>query len=88
MSNNVYQQPVEINVTDEIVFKAPSIYGITGRRIYETWFRVRGLMRQPTFRAKIKDIFSHIVPIHSLDKGMKLLQEKKATKVSLDMEWT
>ena len=37
-------KPVEIEVGKNIVFKGLTIHGITGRRMYQTWFQVKALI--------------------------------------------
>lgn len=37
-------RPVEINVVDDVIYKELRIYGITGRVMYDTWYRVANLI--------------------------------------------
>jgi threonine 3-dehydrogenase len=84
---SVYQKPFEIDVTNKIVFSGIKIYGITGRRIFETWYRVHGLIKIPEFQNKISKIFTKIVPIESLAEAMDALLNDKEAKISLDIKW-
>ncbi|MCK7485034.1 MAG: hypothetical protein MZU97_05410 [Bacillus subtilis] len=37
-------EPIAIDVANDIVFKGIQIYGVVGRRIFETWHQVRALI--------------------------------------------
>lgn len=38
-------RPVEIDLADAIIFKGAKVYGINGRRMYETWYQMQALLR-------------------------------------------
>ena len=38
-------KPVEIDLADGIIFKGAKVYGINGRRMYETWYQMQALLR-------------------------------------------
>ncbi|RJS84000.1 L-threonine 3-dehydrogenase [Candidatus Bathyarchaeota archaeon] len=83
----IYREHVTLDVTNAIVFKAATVYGITGRRMFQTWYQVRGLLSRPNFREKISSIITHKVPVRDIAKGMDLLNNKKAAKVALEPKW-
>lgn len=83
----VFRRPFELDFTNLVVFKAAKIYGITGRLMFETWFQVKGLLRIPSFREKIKQVITHKVPIRDIDKGIEILTSKQAGKVGLEVIW-
>jgi threonine 3-dehydrogenase len=37
--------PVEIDLADQVIFKGAKIYGINGRRMYDTWYMMQALLR-------------------------------------------
>lgn len=37
--------PVEIDLADAIIFKGATIYGINGRRMFDTWYQMQALLR-------------------------------------------
>lgn len=41
----IYPQPVTIEMTRDVVFKGVNLHGINGRRIWETWWKMRGILR-------------------------------------------
>jgi len=78
---------VEIDINNWIVFKGIKIYGIVGRRMYETWYQVKGLLKIKEFREKLKHIITHKFSMKEFDKGMQVIIEKKAAKVVLEPKW-
>ncbi len=83
----IYKEAVPLDVTNAIVFKAATVYGITGRRMFQTWYQVKGLLSRPSFREKIASIITHKIPVREIAKGMNLLNNKKAAKVALIPKW-
>ncbi len=83
----LYPDPVSLDVNNAITFKSAVVYGITGRKMFETWDEMYRLLRDEDFRAKLSSITSHTLPIREIADGMELIHSKKSAKVSLTPEW-
>jgi len=83
----ILEKPMEINLNDALIFKAATVYGITGRRMFETWYQVRGLLAKPSFKEKIAAVITHRMPMRDITKGIDLIKSKQAGKVALQPEW-
>jgi threonine 3-dehydrogenase len=83
----VFERPVPLDLNDAIVFKAATVYGISGRRMFQTWYQVKGLLENSGFRKKIASIITHRIPIKDIAKGIGALHSKQAAKVVLDPMW-
>lgn len=83
----LFNRPVELDFNNAIVFKSAVVYGITGRRMFQTWYQVKGLLSRSEFKEKISQIITHRFPIKDIEKGMKAINEKKAAKVVLEPKW-
>lgn len=83
----VFPQPFEVDLNRLMIFKAATIYGISGRMMFRTWFQVRGLLRRPQLREKISKVITHRLPIRDLEKGYALILSKQAAKVGLTPKW-
>ena len=83
----VFNKTVELDLNNAIIFKAARVYGITGRRMFQTWYQVNGLLSKPTFKKKIKQVITHRVPISDIAKAMDLIINKQAAKVALKLTW-
>lgn len=83
----VFPKPFEVDLNRLMIFKAATIYGISGRLMYRTWFQVRGLLRRSRLRDKISRVITHRLPIRELNKGYELIISKQAAKVGLTPDW-
>lgn len=76
--------PVELDIGGKIVMKGISLLGVTGRRMYETWFQVEAFMlKNPELMDKV---ITHILPAKEFEKGFKLMEDGACGKVVLDFE--
>jgi len=83
----LFANPVTLDVNSAIVFKAAKIYGISGRRMFETWFQIKGLLSNQRFQNKIASIITHRVAMAAISEGIELIKQKAAAKVVLKPEW-
>ncbi len=83
----LYNDPVTVDVNNAITFKAATVFGITGRKMFQTWDLMSEVLKKPAFRAKLSSIVTHTLPIRDIEKGMELIRSKQAAKVSLKPEW-
>ena len=83
----LFDREAPLDFDNAVIFKAARIHGIFGRRMFETWFVVRGLLSKPGFREKMAQIITHRVAIAELPRAMELIQSRQAAKVSLEARW-
>lgn len=83
----LYSDPVTLDVNNAITFKSATVYGITGRRMFETWDEMNKILKDEDFRAKLSSILSHTLPIRDIAQGMELIRTRQSAKVSLVPEW-
>jgi threonine 3-dehydrogenase len=83
----ILEKPMELDLNDALIFKAATVYGITGRRMFETWYQMRGLLAKSSFREKISAIITHRMPMRDIVKGIDLIKSKQAGKVVLQPMW-
>jgi len=69
---------VALDVANEIIFKGIRVHGITGRRLFETWYRLGGLFRAGL---DIRPILTHTLPLEEFDKGFDLIHSGQCGKV-------
>ncbi len=74
-------EPLTIDVTNDIVFKGVRIYGVTGRRIYDTWFQVRDLLDHNLLH--LDKIITHTMPLSDVNKAAELMKKKECGKIVL-----
>ncbi|RKD22490.1 L-threonine 3-dehydrogenase [Caminicella sporogenes DSM 14501] len=74
-------EDVKLDVANGIVFKGIQIHGIVGRRMYETWHQVKGLLASGNL--KLDKIVTHKLPLEDFEKGMELMKTGNCGKVVL-----
>lgn len=74
-------EDVKLDVANGIVFKGIQIHGIVGRKMYETWFQVKGLLASGNLN--LDKIITHKLPLEEFEKGMKLMGSGNCGKVVL-----
>jgi len=83
----LYDEPVCLDLNNMLTFKGATVYGITGRRMFQTWEKTAEFLMDPIFRDKMSSIVTHRVPIGDIDKAMELIHRKQAGKISLIPKW-
>ena len=71
---------VNFDLTNEIIFKGIRVYGVTGRRLFDTWYRVSGLFKAGL---DIRPVVTHRFPLADFAKGFDLLEAGQCGKVVL-----
>ncbi len=64
---------------NEIVFKGLTLYGVTGRKMYENWDQIRSLLKHPDF--KLKEIVTHEFDFAQIEKAFQIMNEKSCGKI-------
>jgi threonine 3-dehydrogenase len=83
----LFDTSVDFSFNDSLIFKAARVHGISGRRMFQTWHQVKGLLSDSQFRKKISTIITHRFPMREVEEGIRLIKSKEAGKVILDPEW-
>jgi len=76
--------PVEINLSNDIIFKGATILGINGRLMYQTWYQVESFLLSR--RLHLEPIITHRIELRDFDRGFKLMQTGEAIKVIMRVE--
>jgi len=78
------EREVPINIADEIIFKGITIHGITGRRMFETWYQCQSFLLKDG--KTIEPIITHTLSIDNIEDGFHLMENNLAAKVLVDIE--
>jgi threonine 3-dehydrogenase len=74
-------RPVEFDLANEVVFKGATVYGVTGRLIWKTWYQTRALLDSGA--VDVKPIITHRLPLEEFEAGMELMRTGQCGKVVL-----
>lgn len=73
-------QEVPIDLAKEIIFKGVTVKGITGRRMYNTWYRLKGLLQGGL---DIRQMITHKIDFGDYEKGFELMNSGNCGKVMM-----
>ena len=72
--------PATLDLSQEVIFKGIRIYGITGRRLFDTWYRTTALIEEGL---DVSPIISHRLPLEDYAKAFDLVASGHAGKIVL-----
>jgi threonine 3-dehydrogenase len=75
--------PVTIDVGAHIIFKGAKVLGVSGRKMYETWYQMEGFLSGAGL--DIAQLVTHKYPIDQFEDAFAMLATGKAVKVLLEM---
>ncbi len=63
-----HAQPATMDLSEEVIFKGIRVYGITGRRMFETWYRTTALLEEGL---DLTPIITHRLPLADYRRGLR-----------------
>lgn len=72
---------ITLDFAEDIVFRGLKMYGINGRLMFETWYKVKALLDSGL--VDLKPLITHRFTFDEVDKAMELLINRKAGKIVL-----
>jgi threonine 3-dehydrogenase len=75
-----HTRPATVDLSEEIIFKGIRIHGITGRRLWETWYRTTALLEEGL---DLSPIITHRMPLARYAEAFDLVASGHAGKVVL-----
>ncbi len=70
---------IDLDVANDIVFKGIQIYGVVGRRIYDTWFQVKELIDNDLL--DLDKIITHTFPMSKIHEAMEIMGSGNSGKI-------
>ena len=74
---------IDIDFASEIIFKGLTIYGVVGRRMYDTWHQMTRFLRSGAFDPT--PVITHRLPLEAVDEAMSLIKSGEAGKVIFEV---
>lgn len=78
----VFSKPFEVNMSEDIVFKAAKISGINGRKMFDSWYKTKSFLRSS--KIPFEKLITHKFKLSEIGKGFDVLLERQAMKVVLE----
>lgn len=79
----IFERRVNIDLNTEVIFKKIRMYGITGRKIFSTWYKTSHFLSSGL--VDLTPVITHTFPLKDYEKGMKLMKDGKCGKVVLNI---
>lgn len=74
-------RPIELDLANDIVFKGATVYGISGRLIWETWYQTQAFIT--TGMVDPSPVITHRFPLEEFEEAFRLMNAGDAAKVAL-----
>jgi threonine 3-dehydrogenase len=76
-------KPMEVNFASEVIFKGITIYGVVGRRMYDTWHLMTRFLRSGEFDPT--PVITHRFPLERFDDAISAIKTGAAGKVIFEI---
>jgi threonine 3-dehydrogenase len=76
-------KPMEVNFATEVIFKGITIYGVVGRRMYDTWHQMTRFLRSGMFDPT--PVITHRFPLEGFDEAISAIKSGEAGKVIFEI---
>ena len=76
-------KPMEIDFATEIIFKGLTVYGVVGRRMYETWIQMTQFLRSGQFDPT--PVITHRFPLERYEDAIAAIKSGSAGKVVFEV---
>jgi threonine 3-dehydrogenase len=74
---------MEIDLATEIIFKGITIYGVVGRRMYDTWLKMTQFLRSGQFDPR--PVITHRYPLAEAQAAIAAIKSGEAGKVIFEI---
>jgi threonine 3-dehydrogenase len=74
---------VPVNFADEIIFKGITLYGVIGRKMYQTWHQMRRFLSAGLLDPR--PVITHRFPLADIDQAIAAIRAGDAGKVILEI---
>jgi threonine 3-dehydrogenase len=76
-------RPMDVDFASEVIFKGITIYGVVGRRMYDTWMLMRQFLRSGQFDPT--PVITHRFPLEEADAAIAAIKGGAAGKVIFEI---
>jgi threonine 3-dehydrogenase len=77
----LFSKPVTFDFDDAIIFKGATVHGIVGRRLWDTWYQMRAMLRSGA--VDLSPLVTHRFPLDDYQAAFDLMASGDCGKVVL-----
>ncbi len=79
----LYSNPVTVNLSDDVIMRGVTLHGITGRRMFQTWYQMGGILKSQ--HMNLKPLVTHRFPLDEYEKALEVVRSRQCGKVVFDV---
>jgi threonine 3-dehydrogenase len=76
-------KPFDVDLATEIIFKGITVYGVVGRKMYDTWIQMTQFLRSGQFDPT--PVITHRFPLEAFDDAIAAIKGGSAGKVVFEI---
>ncbi len=80
----LYSGPVSFDLSDDVIMRGVTLYGITGRRMFRTWYEMAGILKSGNL--DLTPLITHRFPLHEYVKALETVRSRQCGKVVFELE--
>jgi threonine 3-dehydrogenase len=74
---------VALDLSNDVIFRGITVYGVIGRRMYETWHQMRTFLSNGLLDPR--PVITHRFPLDAIDDALAAIRSGQAGKVILEI---
>jgi threonine 3-dehydrogenase len=74
---------VKLNLSNDVIFRGLTVYGVIGRRMYETWHQMRTFLSNGLLDPR--PVITHTFPLEKINDAIDAIRSGHAGKVILEI---
>jgi threonine 3-dehydrogenase len=80
----IFPGAVTLQINEMVVLKNLTLFGIAGRKMFETWYVVQSLLNNR--RVNLDSIITHVLPLAQWQKGFDLMERGECGKIVIKLQ--
>ncbi len=80
----LYSNSVTLNLSDDVIMRGVTLYGITGRRMFQTWYQMGGILKSGNL--DLRPLVTHRFRLADYEKALEVVRSRECGKVVFDVE--
>jgi threonine 3-dehydrogenase len=76
-------KPMDVDFATEVIFKGITVYGVVGRRMYDTWIQMTQFLRAGQFDPT--PVITHRLPLEKHEEAISVIKSGEAGKVVFEI---
>lgn len=80
----LHSQEVSLNLVNNVIYKEATIYGITGREMFDSWYLADSLIQSG--RCNMKDVLTHEFSLDEIEKAILTAKKGQCGKIVIRID--